>query len=123
MLNVDFIQIYKIENNDCPTRSIILSSTQNIQAFLVQDEYHYYCIRQFRLTEDYFFKIDYKYPMYREPIHHQDILAFIGTLLECRCNVYITIQHVNDHFDEDLSIQNIATKLWALPDSPADLEA
>ncbi|CAF3269751.1 unnamed protein product [Rotaria socialis] len=30
MLNVDLIQLYKIENNDCPIRSLILSNTQNI---------------------------------------------------------------------------------------------
>ncbi|CAF4826369.1 unnamed protein product, partial [Rotaria socialis] len=93
-----------------------------IQAFLVQEGYHYYCIRRFRLTKDYFFKIDSKYPMCHQPIHHQDILPFIGTLLDCGCNIYVTIQHVNDQFNEDLSIEHIATRLWALPDSPADLE-
>ncbi|CAF3615746.1 unnamed protein product [Rotaria socialis] len=55
VLNIDLIKFHKIENIDCPIRSLIFSNTQNIQAFLVQEGYHYYCIRRFRLTKDYFF--------------------------------------------------------------------
>ncbi|CAM4771516.1 unnamed protein product, partial [Rotaria magnacalcarata] len=53
--NIELIQILKLENNSCPMRTLILSNTQYIQAFLIQQRYHYYCIRQFRLTKDYSF--------------------------------------------------------------------
>ncbi|CAF3420621.1 unnamed protein product [Rotaria socialis] len=82
IFNIQLLQINKLENSNCPIRSLILSNTQNIQALLIQQDYHYYILRQFRLTKGYFFKIDSKHTMYHEPIHCQDILKFIDLLLQ-----------------------------------------
>ncbi|MBK6819467.1 MAG: hypothetical protein IPG85_07635 [Bacteroidetes bacterium] len=122
VFNIDLIKIDKLENDNCPIRSLILSHSENIQAFLIQQNYHYYCLRRFRLTKDYLFKIDSKHPMHHRPIHQRNILKFIDALLETGCNVYITIQHIENDLNHGLSTENIATKLWALPDAPADLE-
>ncbi|CAF2041804.1 unnamed protein product [Rotaria magnacalcarata] len=122
IFNIQLLQINKLENSNCPIRSLILSNTQNIQALLIQQDYHYYILRQFRLTKGYFFKIDSKHPMYHESIHYQDILKFIDLLLQCNCNIYIAIQSISDDLNQDLSIDDIAKKLWVLPDAPADLE-
>ncbi|CAF3775940.1 unnamed protein product [Rotaria socialis] len=110
IFNIQLLQINKLENSNCPIRSLILSNTQNIQALLIQQDYHYYILRQFRLTKGYFFKIDSKHPMYHEPIHCQDILKFIDLLLQCNCNIYITIQSISDDLNQDLSIDDIAKK-------------
>ncbi|CAF2172608.1 unnamed protein product [Rotaria magnacalcarata] len=122
VFDIDLIKIDKLEKNNCPIRNLILSHTQNIQAFLIQQNYHYYCLRQFRLTKDYFFKIDSKQPTYHQPIHQHNILKFIGMLLQYKSHVYVTIQHIEDDVNHGLSTENIAAKLWALPDAPADLE-
>ena len=122
IFNVDLMRIDRLENNDCPIRNFTLSHSENIQAFLIQQNYHYYCLRRFRLTKDYFFKIDSKHPMHHEVIHQCNILKFIGRLLETGCDVYITIQHIESGVNHELSEENIATKLWALPDAPADLQ-
>jgi hypothetical protein len=122
VLTIELIQIQNLEQNNCPIRNLIVSNIQHSQAFLIQQDYHYYCLRRFRLTKDYFFKIDSKYPMHHQPIHRRDILNFLRTCLESYCNIYVIIQHMQDNIDQILSIDNIESKLWALPDAPADLE-
>jgi hypothetical protein len=122
IFNVELMQIHTIENNTCPIRKLILSNTQYIQAWLIHQDYHYYCLRRFRLTKDYFFKIDSKNPMHHLPVHCQNILQFLNTLIECGSNVYVSIQRTSDAVEDQISINNIEARLWALPHAPADLE-
>ena len=122
MFNVDLIQISKLEENSCPIRNLICANIQHIQAILIQQDYHYYCLRRFRLTKEYFFKIDSKHSMYHEPIHCRNMLTFLRTLLELHSNVYVIIQHIPNGINEQVSVNNIETKLWTLPDSSADCE-
>lgn len=122
ILNIDLVQIDKLENSECPTRNLILSNIQNSQAFLIQDNYHYYCVRRFRSRKDYFFKIDSKNSMYHEPIHYKNIINFLSILLQNGSSIFIIIQHIDENLNEQLSIENIQTKLWPLADAPADFE-
>ncbi|CAF1366463.1 unnamed protein product [Rotaria sordida] len=122
-LNVHLVQIHELETNTCPIQNLILSNSQNIQALLIREDYHYYyCLRRFQLTKNYFFKIDSKDSMHHQPIHRQNILNFLRTLLESHCSIYVIMQHDPDNVNEQLSTDNIEAKLWALPDAPADLE-
>ncbi|CAF1450451.1 unnamed protein product [Adineta steineri] len=118
IFNIDLIQIGTLQPN-----SLILSHIQQVQAFLIQQNYHYYCLRRFRLTEDYFFKIDYKNPTYHVRIHRDNILNFLKTLLEHGSNIYVTVQYISDAIEDEITTDNIKTRLWALPDAPADREA
>ncbi|CAF1475069.1 unnamed protein product [Adineta steineri] len=118
IFNIDLIQIGTLQPN-----SLILSHIKHVQAFLIQQNYHYYCLRRFRLTEDYFFKIDSKNPTYHEPIHRDNILNFLKSLLEHGSNIYVTVQYISDAIEDEITTDNIKTRLWALPDAPADREA
>ncbi|CAF4187678.1 unnamed protein product, partial [Adineta steineri] len=118
IFNIDLIQIGTLQPN-----SLILSHIKDVQAFLIQQNYHYYCLRRFRLTEDYFFKIDSKNPTYHEPIHRDNILNFLKSLLEHGSNICVTVQYISDAIEDEITTDNIKTRLWALPDAPADREA
>ncbi|CAF0863100.1 unnamed protein product [Adineta steineri] len=118
IFSIDLLQIGTLQPN-----SLILSHIQHVQAFLIQQNYHYYCLRRFRLTEDYFFKIDSKNPTYHEPIHRDNILNFLKSLLEHGSNIYVTVQYISDAIEDEITTDNIKTRLWALPDAPADREA
>lgn len=56
VFKIDLVQIYELETNNFVVHNLILSNIQHIQAFIIQQDYHYYCLRRFRLTKDYFFK-------------------------------------------------------------------
>lgn len=122
VFNIDLIQIHTLEPNNGSIQSLILANIHNCQGFLIQENYHYYCLRRFRMTKDYFFKIDSKYPTYHESIHCEHIFNFLHTLLEDGSNIYVVVQYISDHVDDQLSTDNIETRLWCLPDAPADLE-
>ncbi|CAF4168613.1 unnamed protein product, partial [Adineta steineri] len=122
VFNIEFIQIDALERNTTSVQSLILSNIHNVQALIIQQNNHYYCLRRFRLTKDYFFKIDSKFPLYHEPIHREHILNFLRALLANHSNIYVLVHYTSDHADDQLSIDNIETRLWPLPDAPADLE-
>ena len=116
------MQICKLEENSSPIRNLICANIQHIQAMLIQQDYHYYCLRRFRLTKEYFFKIDSKHPSHHQTIPRRDILTFLRTLLEVGSNIYVLIHNIPDEINEELCVNDIETKLWALPDAPADWE-
>ncbi|CAF3345671.1 unnamed protein product [Rotaria socialis] len=122
IFNIELIQIHNIEITTCPLRSMILSNTELIQGFLIQQNYHYYCLRRFRLTKEVFFKIDSKISTYHERIPAHYILDFIKRLLQCKANIYIPIEHLETESTQELSIEKLAKRLWILHESPADLE-
>ncbi|CAF4006494.1 unnamed protein product, partial [Rotaria sp. Silwood1] len=97
--------------------------TQNVQAFLNHQDYHYYCLRCFRLTPEYFFKIDSKQPMHYQAIYRRDIMMFLRTLLQCHSNIYVLIQDTLNNVDEALSTDNIEISLWTFSDASDDVEA
>ena len=120
--NVDLIQIRIIQENNYSVQSLIHSNLVNSQALLVREDCHYYCLRRFRLAKEYFFKIDSKQSTRHEQIRRDDILKFVTTLLNAGSNVFVLIQTAVDRADEELSANNIENRLWALPDTPADVE-
>ncbi|CAF3961586.1 unnamed protein product, partial [Adineta steineri] len=105
--NIEIVQIHTLETNTTSMQSLIVFNIQNVQALIIQQNYHYYCLRRFRLTKDYFFKIDSKYPIQHEPIHREHIVNFLRTILEQGSNVYVLVQYVSDHINDQLSIDNI----------------
>ncbi|CAF1643694.1 unnamed protein product [Adineta steineri] len=123
IFSIDLLQIGTLHPNSDYAHSLILSHIKHVQAFLIQQNYHYYCLRRFRLTEDYFFKIDSKNPTYHEPIRRDNILNFLKSLLEHGSNIYVTVQYISDAIEDEITTDNIKTRLWALPDAPADREA
>jgi len=122
IFNIDLIQIHTLEADTSSVQGLILCNIENVQVLLIQQDYHYYCLRRFRLTKDYFFIIDSQHPFHHEPIHRQNILNFLGTLLEGGASIYVAIQYISDRPEDQASIDNIETRLWALPDAPADGE-
>ncbi|CAF1406834.1 unnamed protein product [Adineta steineri] len=122
VFNIEFIQIDTLETNTTSVQSLILSNIHKVQALIIQQNYHYYCLRRFRLTKDYFFKIDSKFPLNHEPIHREQILNFIRALLAKHSTIYVLAHYTSDDADDQLSIVNVETRLWPLPDVPADLE-
>ncbi|CAF3862744.1 unnamed protein product [Rotaria sp. Silwood1] len=112
-LKIDLIQIHRLHEDVCPIWILILSNTQNVQAFLNHQDYHYYCLRCFRLTPEYFFKIDSKQPMFYQAIYCRDIIIFLRTLLQCHSNIYVLVQH---------TLNNIEIRLWPFSDAPDDVE-
>lgn len=119
---VDLIQICRLENNSCPIRNLVCANIEHIQAILIHEDYHYYCLRRFRVTEEYFFKIDSKHPMNHQTIHRRDILTYLRTLLELQCNIYVVIQGISEEINGQVSSDNIQRRLWALPEASADCE-
>lgn len=124
MFNVDLIRIsnLSLEEESCPIRNLIYANIQHAQAMLIRDDHHYYCVRRFRLTEEYFFIIDSKHLTHHHTIHREHILGFLHTLMELRCDICVIIQHISDEINEEVSVDNIEAKLWALPDALADCE-
>ncbi|CAF1450468.1 unnamed protein product [Adineta steineri] len=48
----------------------------------------------------------------------------VGTiLLEHGSNICVTVQYISDAIEDEITTDNIKTRLWALPDAPADREA
>ncbi|CAF5000416.1 unnamed protein product [Rotaria sp. Silwood1] len=121
-LNVHLLRIDKLEHTGCPIRNLILSNIEHIQAFLIQQDYHYYCLRSFRSTKDYFFKIDSKYSMYHEPIRRGRLFEYLAELLNSNSAIFVIIEHTAQNLNEQITINNIQKALWPLPDAPADFE-
>ncbi|CAF1689545.1 unnamed protein product, partial [Adineta ricciae] len=122
IFNIDLIQINKLQQNTSPLHSLILSNIQFVQAFIIQQDYHYYCLRRFRLTHSYFLKIDSKSITYHERIEHDKILNYLDSLLQLGANIYITIEHIAQDEQYEISLINIEKTLWPFPEAPADLE-
>ena len=120
--NIDLLQIHTLEPNVSSPQNIILSNMQNVQALLIQQDYHYYCLRRFRLTPSYFVKSDAQHPEYHQPIHTGNMTDYLRRLIEHRCNVYVVVQHFSDGLEQELSQDNVQTRLWAFPDAAADSE-
>ena len=93
---------------------------QHVQAFLIQENNHYYCLRRFRLTEDYFIKIDSKSSRCHELIPRNDISKYINDLLRKSANIFVILEYVENGDNRQLFPNNIKTRLWPLPDAPAD---
>ncbi|CAF4112027.1 unnamed protein product, partial [Adineta steineri] len=111
VFSTEFIQIDTLERNTTSIQSVILSNIHNVQALIIQQNNHYYCLRRFRLTKDYFFKTDSKFPIDHEPIDREHILNFLRALLVNRSNIYVLVHYTSDHADDQLSIDNIETRL------------
>ncbi|CAF4174563.1 unnamed protein product [Adineta steineri] len=47
----------------------------------------------------------------------------IFNLLEHDSNIYVTVQYISDAIEDEITTDNLKTRLWALPDAPADREA
>ena len=120
IFKIDIVQIHTLERRIDSVQGLILSNIQHVQAFVIQEDYHYYCLRRFRQTKDFFFIIDSKHPSHHQPIHCDDILNFLGTLLANGSNIYVTVEYISDAVEDQVSADNIETRLWALPDSSAD---
>jgi serine/threonine protein kinase len=101
--------------------NMIVSNMQHVQAFLIHQNNHYYCLRRFRLNEDYFFKIDSKSSQNHEPIFRENISKYIDDLIRNKsANIYVILEYVENGDNRQLSMDNIKKRLWALPDAPAD---
>ena len=122
LFKTDLFQIQTPEFSTDPIQKLVTSNIQKAQAFLIEENYHYYCLRRFRLTQDYFVKLDSKYPVHHEFIHREKMLTFFYSLWERRANVYVAILYVSDDVGDQACEQNIEARLWPFPDSPADLE-
>ncbi|CAF1477420.1 unnamed protein product [Adineta ricciae] len=120
--NIDLLQLHTLEPNVSSPHNVILSHMQNVQALLIQQDYHYYCLRRFRLTPSYFFKIDSQQPEYHQRIHSVNMTDYLKRLIEYRCNVYVVVQDCSDGLEYELSEDNIRARLWAFPDAAADCE-
>ncbi|CAF1168506.1 unnamed protein product [Rotaria sp. Silwood1] len=121
-LNVHLVRIDKLDITGCPIRNLILSNIEHIQAFLIQQDYHYYCLRSFRSTKDYFFKIDSKYSMYHEPIPRGRLFEYLAELLNSNSTIFVIMEHTVQNLNEQITIDTIEKALWPLPDAPADFE-
>ncbi|CAF1196955.1 unnamed protein product [Adineta ricciae] len=122
IFNVDLIQIRRFEENISPLQTLIASNITNIQALIIQQDYHYYCLRRFELTKDYFFKLDSKNPMNHERIHIDNLRNYLQELIDIGANVYVTILRNLDEEEDGNCANNIQTRLWPFPQSKADLE-
>jgi hypothetical protein len=101
---------------------LILSNIRNIQALIIQQDYHYHCLRRFRLTKDYFFVIDSKNPMCHQSIHCDNILNYFSTILLSRRNIFVLMKRISNTDQNEICEHDMTTVLWPLPEAPADLE-
>ncbi|CAF5025260.1 unnamed protein product, partial [Rotaria sp. Silwood1] len=122
ILNVQLLRIDKLEDSSYAIRNLILSNVEHIQAFLIQQDYHYYCLRSFRSSKDYFFKIDSKHSMYHEPIRRERLFEYLAELVDSNCAIFIIMQDTVQNINQQITIDNIQKALWPLPDAPADFE-
>ncbi|CAF4506808.1 unnamed protein product [Rotaria sp. Silwood2] len=106
-LNVQFLRIDKLEDSSYPIRNLILSNVEHIQAFLIQQDYHYYCLRSFRSTKDYFFKIDFKHSMHHEPIRRERLFEYLTELIDSNCAIFIITEHTVQNINQQITIDNI----------------
>lgn len=125
LMNVFQIDLFQIRQPELITDNIqrlILSNLQNAQGFLIQQDYHYYCLRRFRSNPDYFFKIDSKSPIHHETIQHEHLLNFFYILWEHGANIYMAIQNAINDINDELCESNIKTRLWPFSDAPVDVQ-
>jgi len=122
IFNIDLVQIDRLEGNISPLHRLILSNITNIQALIIQQDYHYYCLRRFELTKDYFFIIDSKNPMFHQPIQRDNILNYFATILLLRGNIFVLMKRISDTDQNEICENDITTALWPLPQAPADVQ-
>ncbi len=91
VFKIELLQILTLQTAGDYVQNLIISNIQHSQAFLIQEDYHYYCLRRFRSTKDYFFKIDSKNPTRHVPIHREHILNFLRSVRNRHSNVYVAI--------------------------------
>jgi hypothetical protein len=120
--SIDLLQIHTLEPNVSSPQSVILSNMQNVQALLIQQDYHYYCLRRFWLTLSYFFKLDSQHPEHHQRIHSGNMTDYLKRPLDDRHNVYVAVQHCSDGLEQELSQDNVRARLWTFPDAAADCE-
>ncbi|CAF1295852.1 unnamed protein product [Rotaria sp. Silwood1] len=122
ILNVQLLRIDKLEDSSYAIRNLILSNVEHIQAFRIQQDYHYYYLRSFRSSKDYFFTIDSKHSMYHEPIRCERLFEYLAELVDSNCAIFIIMQDTVQNINQQITIDNIQKVLWPLPDAPADFE-
>ena len=123
LFSVDIIQIDKLAQTGCRIRNAILSHIESIQAILVHEDYHYYCLRRFRSSQQYVFRIDSLHPAAHKPIHQRNFINYLHCLLECGANLYVVFHHCPGESEENISLDTIQARLWPLPDAPADAQS
>lgn len=122
IFNIDLVQIDRLEGHISSLHTLIVSNITNIQALIIQQDYHYYCLRRFRLTKDYFFVIDSKNSTFHQSIHCDNILNYFATILLSSGNIFVLMKRISDTDQNEICEHDIATVLWPLPETPADLE-
>lgn len=120
IFDIELIQLNTVEPISGSFQHSIISNMENVQALLVQQDYHYYCLRRFRSTTNYFFQIDSKSPVHHERIDCVGLLNHIDFLLKNRSNVYVAIKRIIDTAEGQSFRNDIKRRLWCFADAPAD---
>lgn len=91
LCNIQLVQINKREEILDSWRNLIIDNIYNVQALFVHQRDHYFCLRRFDSTPDYFFIIDSLRPHRHHTIERNAIKNYIKYLEEKHSSIYVPV--------------------------------
>ena len=89
--NIELVQLNRIDETLSSIRDLINNHIHDVQALFIHKHDHYFCVRRFDKTTDYFFIIDSLRPNRHETIKRNLIHEYIKYLHKHNNSVYIPV--------------------------------
>ncbi|CAF3453929.1 unnamed protein product [Rotaria socialis] len=89
--NIELVQINTLSKDSCSHRNIIISHIHDVQALFIHQNDHYFCLRRFNGSLDYYFIIDSLRPKKHQTIHRNRIHDYIKYLDEHDSSIYVPV--------------------------------
>ncbi|CAF3963484.1 unnamed protein product [Rotaria sp. Silwood1] len=117
--NIELLQLREKDETSYLHRDLIRNHIHDVQGLFVHQNDHYFCVRRFDSTPDYFFIIDSLTPGIHKTIPRHRINDYIKYLHECDSSIYVPLR--GDIFKiETISYESLLSLIHPLPTCVAD---
>ncbi|CAF4440570.1 unnamed protein product, partial [Rotaria sp. Silwood2] len=117
--NIELLQLQEKDETSYLHRDLIRNHIHDVQALFVHQHDHYFCVRRFDSTPDYFFIIDSLTPNIHKTIPRHRINDYFKYLYECDSSIYVLLR--GDMLKmETISYESLLSSIHPLPTCVAD---
>ncbi|CAF3345272.1 unnamed protein product [Rotaria sp. Silwood2] len=117
--NIELLQLQEKDETTYLHRDLIRNHIHDVQALFVHQHDHYFCVRRFDSTPDYFFIIDSLTPGIHETIPRHRINDYFKYLYECDSSIYVPLR--GDMLKmETISYKSLLSLIHPLPTCVTD---
>ncbi|CAF4422142.1 unnamed protein product [Rotaria sp. Silwood2] len=116
---IELLQLQEKDETSYLHGDLIRNHIHDVQALFVHQHDHYFCVRRFDSTPDYFFIIDSLTPNIHKTIPRHRINDYFKYLYECDSSIYIPLR--GDMLKmETISYESLLSSIHSLPTCVAD---